>query len=108
MMAELTISTREESTLRNLFNTILTEVSQCEFFTCDELTVQINNETYYVFKYVDDDGHVLYDICGRKKSLVQIHLPKDVPCDDPEYRIVNRIDLDKIYKHGTTITITEG
>lgn len=107
-MTKLTINTREESTLRDLFNTILTEVSQCEFFTCDELTIEIDNDKYYAFKYVDDDGHVLYDICGRKKSLVQIHLPKDDTCDDLEYRIVNRIDLNKMYKPGTTITITEG
>lgn len=102
-MTELTLTTSEESSLRDLFNTILAEVSQCELFSCDELTIHINDDKYYAFKYVDDDGHALYDICGHTISLVEIHLPKGDMGD-----VTKRTDLDKMYRRGTTITITEG
>ena len=107
-MTELTLTTSEQSSLRDLFNTILAEVSQCELFSCDELTIHINDDTYYAFKYVDVDGHALYDICGRTISLVEIHLPKDDTCNVQAYETITHTNLDKMYRHGTTITIMEG
>ena len=106
-MTELTMNTTEESSLRDLLVTILTEVAQCELSGCDELTICIGDDTYYAFKYIDVwDGEVLYDICGSTISLVQIRLPKDDAHID--FTSTNPTDLDKMYRRGTTITVTEG
>lgn len=107
MDTEIKITTKKERSLRDIFNMVLSDVKLCELYDCDELTIRIDNKLYFAFKYDDTNG-VSYDICGRKSSIVEVQELTTDEHDNFKYTVVRNMNLDKMYKRGTTITVTEG